>query len=72
MASITIKVKPYKSRTRKVLIEMDANKFERLAANLGFFNPEFVISLDQAESDIKTKRINKIKSLKDLRTKKFK
>lgn len=46
---------------------MDADKFERLAANLGFLNTEFLKSLEEAEKDYKAGRIKKIKSLKELR-----
>lgn len=67
MASLTITIKPKVNHSRKILVEMDADKFERLAANLGLFNPEFLESLDQAEKDYKRGRISKIKSLKELR-----
>ncbi len=46
---------------------MDAGKFERLAANLGLFNSEFLKSLDQAEKDCHAGKIRKIKSLKELK-----
>jgi len=46
---------------------MDADKFERLAADLGLFSPEFLKSLNRAEKDYKAGRIKKIKSLKELR-----
>ena len=67
MASLTITIKPRANHSRKILVEMDADKFERLAANLGLFNPEFLESLDRAEKDYKADRITKIKSLKELR-----
>jgi len=46
---------------------MDVEKFERLAADLGFFSPEFLKSLDRAEKDYRAGRFKKIKSLKELR-----
>ena len=67
MASLTITIKPKTNRSRKILVEMDAEKFERLAANLGLFSPEFIKSLDRAEKDYKAGRTKKIKSLKELR-----
>jgi len=67
MASLTITIKPRANHPRKILIEMDSEKFERLAANLGLFNPEFLKSLERAEKDYKAGRIKKIKSLKELR-----
>jgi len=67
MASLTITIKPHVNHPKKILIEMDAEKFEKLAADLGLFNPEFLKSLDRAEKDYKAGRIKKIKSLKELR-----
>jgi len=67
MASLTITIKPRLNRPRKILIEMDADKFERLAANLGFFSSEFLESMTKSERDYKAGRIKKIKSLKELR-----
>ncbi len=67
MTSLTITIKPRK-KEKKIIIEMDLDKFERLAASLGFFNPEFLKSLKKAEKDYKAGRIKKIKSLKELRS----
>lgn len=69
MSSLTITIKPQTNNQKKFLIEMDINKFERLVANLGFFSPEFLESLDRAEKNIKNGRVKKIKSLKELRKK---
>jgi len=67
MSSLTVTIKQSRSRAKKILIEMDAEKFERLAATLGFFSPDFLKSLDRAEKDYKAGRFRKIKSLKELR-----
>ena len=67
MTSLTITIKPEINHSRKILVEMDANKFERLAANLGFFSPEFLKSLNRAERDYEAGKVKKIKSLKELR-----
>jgi hypothetical protein len=67
MTSLNITIKPQINNQRKILVEMDANKFERLAADLGLFSPEFLKSLERAEKDYKAGRIKKIKFLKELR-----
>lgn len=64
MASLAITIKGVNHR--KILVEMDAEKFERLAASLGLFNSEFLKSLNRAEKDYKTGKTIKIKSLKEL------
>jgi len=65
MSSATISIntglKPH-----KVLIKLDAHKFEKLAADFGFFSQDFLASLDRAEEDYKKGRIKKINSLRDL------
>lgn len=67
MASLNITIKQKNNRSRKMVIEFDADKFERFAANFGFFNPEFLRDLEESERDFKEGRFHKIKSLKDLR-----
>ena len=68
MASLMIGLKTAsKNRVKKILIELDANKFERLAATFGFFSREFLQSLEQAEKDFTKGKIRKIKSLANLR-----
>ena len=67
MASLTITIKPRLNHPQKILVEMDADKFERLAANLGFFSKEFLKSLDRAEKDYNAGRFRTLKSLKELR-----
>jgi len=49
------------------VVEMDAEHFERLAADFGLFSRDFLASLARAERDIKADRLTKIKSLKDVR-----
>ncbi len=65
MASLEITIK--QKGPRKVTIEFDADKFEKLAAVFGFLNPELIKRLDKAERDVKAGKIRKINSLKDLR-----
>lgn len=65
MSSLNITLQP-KTGRKDIIIKMDADKFERFAASLGLFNASFLKSLDRAEHDYKTKKIRKIKSLKEL------
>ena len=64
MASLELTIK---KRNHRVLVEMDADRFEKLAADLGFFSKEFLKSLERAEKDVKAGRIRKIQSLRQLR-----
>lgn len=64
--SITLTVKQ-KVKNRKITVEMDAEKLERLAASFGFLSPNFLSSLDRAEKDYAAGRYRKIKSLRDLK-----
>jgi len=52
--------------SRKILVEIDADKFERLAANLGFFGRDFLKTLDRSLKDEAHGRVRKINSLKEL------
>jgi hypothetical protein len=67
MASLAIQIRQKNTAPKKLLLEIDADQFEKLAANFGFFNPDFLHSLDRAESDFSKNRVKKIRSLKDLR-----
>lgn len=67
MLSLNLTIKPIVNHSRKILVELNADKFERLAADLGFFSSDFLKSLDQAERVYKAGRTTKIKSLKELR-----
>ncbi len=68
MTALTITIKSKTNRSsKKILVEMDAERFEKLAADLGFFNSEFLESIERAEKDHRAGRVKKIKSLKELR-----
>ena len=54
-------------RKNRVLVEMDAARFEKLAADFGFFSKDFLRSLVRAEKDVKAGRVRRIKSLRELR-----
>ena len=64
--SITFAVKQ-KLKNKKVTVEMDAGRLERLAASFGFLNPDFLSSLDRAEKNYEAGQYRKIKSLRDLK-----
>ncbi|OHA86979.1 MAG: hypothetical protein A3A96_03515 [Candidatus Zambryskibacteria bacterium RIFCSPLOWO2_01_FULL_39_39] len=67
MSSMTFKIKQAEPKSKNVTISFDAQKFERIAGNFGFFNQDFLESLNRAEKDIKAGRVQKIKSLAFLR-----
>lgn len=67
MVSLNITIRQGKNRSRRATVELDADKFEKLAGIFGFFNPDFLKSLARAEKDIKAGRVTKLRSLKDLR-----
>ncbi|MDP3996546.1 MAG: hypothetical protein Q8P86_02540 [bacterium] len=70
MTSITFTIKPRRktasSRNRKIVVEMDANRLERLAADFGMLNPDFLKTIEQSEQDYKAGRFRKVKSLNAL------
>lgn len=64
MATITVLNRP---TAKKIRVEIDTDKLERLAASLGFFNPDFIESLERAEKDYQAGRVRQVKLLKGLR-----
>ncbi len=68
MASLRVNVRSKASVGKKIVVEVDADKFERLAADFGFYSPAFLRSLERAEKDYRVGRVKKIRSLKSLRT----
>jgi hypothetical protein len=64
VATITVERKP---RSQRVVVEIDAEKLERLAATLGLFNEEFLKSLSRSERDIALSRTKRLRSLRELR-----
>ena len=55
MSNIAIKISK-NSKGKKLLVEIDANKLERLASNLGLYNPDFIKSVERAERDFRAGR----------------
>lgn len=52
---------------RTFVVELDADRFERLAGDFGFFNPDFLKSLDKSERQYKKGKVKNLKSLRELR-----
>ncbi|MEK7541599.1 MAG: hypothetical protein AAB533_01995 [Patescibacteria group bacterium] len=67
MNVLTLTIRPPVKRERRVRVELDAERFERLAADLGFFTPQFIASIDRAEKEIAEGKTKRLRSLKDLR-----
>ena len=65
-SNLTISVRP-KARLRKFSVELDADRFERLAAGLGLFQEEFIASIERAEREISQRKMKRLHSLGDLR-----
>ena len=71
MVSLKVKIKSRATySSRKFQIEVDADRFEKLAADFGLFNPAFLRSLETADRDHKAGRVKKLKSLRQLRSRK--
>jgi DUF1365 family protein len=62
----TLNMQINKSRGNIFSVKMDKDRFEALAASLGFFSKDFLKSLKNAEGDHKAGRTRKIKSLKEI------
>jgi len=63
MPTITILDKP---RSKRFRIEIDLDRWEKLADSLGFYRPEFLDTLGQSIRQSKERRVRKIKSLREL------
>lgn len=55
------------AKGKRVRVEFDRDRFERLAAGLGFFCPEFLKSIERAEREVSAGRARQLRSLRDLR-----
>ncbi len=65
MASMNIEIKT--NSKSKIVVEMNADKFEKMAANFGFFGDDFLKSLNKSEKDYKAGRVKKISSLSSIK-----
>lgn len=64
MTTLTVTFKP---KQKKARVEVDADKFERLAGVLGLFNKGFLTSIERSEQEIRTGKTKTLRSLKSLR-----
>jgi hypothetical protein len=55
---------------KKIIVELDANRLERLASSLGFYGTDFLKSISRAERDYRDGRVYEVASLGELRRKK--
>ena len=65
MATLTISQKS--NSKRKINVEIDLNKWEKLADIFGFYQPEFLKSIKQSIKESKQGKVRKIKSLRELK-----
>jgi len=64
MATITIERKP---KSKRIIVEIDADKLERLAASLGLFSSSFLDSMSRSEEEIALGKTKRLRKLRDLR-----
>lgn len=55
-------------QSKNIRIEINPDQFERLAADLGFFQKEFLESVTRAEREITQGKTKRLRSLRDLRS----
>ena len=68
--TLTFTIKPkIARRQKKFVVEIDADKLERMAAAFGMLNPEFLASVERAEEDYRHGRVHDVESLEELREK---
>ncbi len=64
MATITVERRP---KSKRVMIEIDADKLERLAASLGLLSPSFLNSISRSEEEIALGKSKRLRGLRELR-----
>jgi len=70
MPDLNIAIQPQiknRSGVRTFNIELDAERFEKLAGDFGFFNPDFLKSLKKSEKQYREGGAKTLKSFRDLR-----
>jgi len=67
MASLDLNLKTNTTSNGKIVVELDVDQLERLAASVGFLNPEFLESLERSEKDFEAGNYKEIKSLSELK-----
>ena len=66
MATITVERKP---KSKRIIVEIDADKLERLAASLGLFSSSFLDSMSRSEKEIGLGKTKRLRNLRELRRK---
>jgi hypothetical protein len=64
MATITVERKP---KSKRIIVEIDADKLERLAASLGLFSSSLVDSISSSEKEIALGKTKRLRNLRELR-----
>ena len=64
MATITVMRKP---KSKRIIVEIDADKLERLAASLGLFSSSFLDSMSRSEKEIALGKTKRLRDLRELR-----
>lgn len=64
MATITVERKP---KSKSVIVEIDIDRLERLAASLGLLSSSFVDSISRSEKEIALGQTKRLRSLRELR-----
>ncbi|MBI5405565.1 hypothetical protein HY972_00800 [Candidatus Kaiserbacteria bacterium] len=60
MNRIAATIRSKNSKSHKLVLELDADRLERLAASFGLFNPEFLASVTRAEADYHAGRSHRV------------
>ena len=64
MATITVE---RKAKSKRVVVEIDADKLERLAASLGLFSSSFLNSVSRSEKETALHKSKRLHNLRELR-----
>jgi hypothetical protein len=64
MATITVEKKP---KSKRIVVEIDVDKLERVAASLGLFSSSFLDSIARLEKEIAVGKTARLRHLRDLR-----
>jgi hypothetical protein len=64
MATITVERRP---KSKRILVEIDADKLERLAASLALFSSSFLDSMSRSEKEIALGKTKRLRNLRELR-----
>jgi len=64
MATITLARKP---KSKRIIVEIDADRLERLAASLGLLSSSFLNSISRSEKEIALGKTKRLRGLRELR-----